>query len=94
MQTERVTFLTTPQAKASLAARAAAQGVSIGEYIRRKVEDDEDMTPEQEAELAMLVEQVNEAMPKMNASIDAMIDTLRRTNAGIKRTLSCMDDAE
>ena len=90
MQTERVTFLTTPQGKAAIAARAAAQGVSIGEYIRRKVEDDEGLTPEQEEELALLVEQVNEAIPKMNESIDSMIETLRKTRQGIRETLDQM----
>ena len=70
MQTERVTFLTTRKGKSAIAARAAAQGISVGEYIRRKVEDDDELTPAQEAELAMVVEQVNEAMPKMNAALD------------------------
>ena len=70
MQTERVTFLTTRKAKAAIAARAAARGISVGEYIRQKVEDEDDLTPEQEAELAMLVEQANETMPKMIAALD------------------------
>ena len=91
MQTERVTFLTTPKFKVALAKRAAAQGISVGEYIRRKVEDDEELTPEQEAELAALVEQVNESVPKMNESIDAMIETLRRTREGIQQTLDQME---
>lgn len=80
MQTERVTILMTPAKKAALAKRAAAQHMSIGQYVRRKVEDDDELTPEQEAELAILVAQANEAIPKMTASIDAMIETLRRTN--------------
>ncbi len=81
MQTERITFLTTPQNKAAIAARAAARGISTGEYIRRKVDDeDEEPTPEEEAELAALVEQVNEAIPKMNESLDHMIATLRDTH--------------
>jgi hypothetical protein len=72
MQTERVTFLTTPRIKAALAERAAALGISTGEYIRRKVEDDEDLTPVQEAELAALVDQVNEAVPRMTEALDRM----------------------
>ena len=59
MQTERVTFLTTSEGKAAIAARAAARGISLGEYIRRKVEEEDEPTPEQEAELAALVAQVN-----------------------------------
>ncbi len=87
MQTERVTFLTTPKFKATLAARAAARGISIGEYIRRKVEDDEELTPEQEAELAVLVEQVNEAVPKMQESLDEMSRELRSTHEEVDRVL-------
>ncbi len=87
MQTERVTFLTTPKFKATLAARAAARGISIGEYIRRKVEDDEELTPEQEAELAVLVEQVNEAVPKMQESLDEMSRELRSTHEEVDKVL-------
>jgi hypothetical protein len=87
MQTERVTFLTTPGTKASLAARAAAQGVSLGEYIRRRVENDDDITPQQEAELAALVEQVNEAVPRMEAALDEMSQKLRATHQEVDRML-------
>jgi signal transduction protein with GAF and PtsI domain len=81
MQSERVTILMTPDRKARVASRAAARGISMGEYLRRKIEDEEDeLTPAQEAELAVLVEQVNEAIPRMNASLDQMSETLRKTN--------------
>ena len=82
MQTERVTFLTSPEGKAAIAARAAASGISVGEFIRRKVEDDA-ATPEEEAELAALVEQVNEAFPKMKASLDSIGRTLKQSHAEI-----------
>ena len=94
MQSERVTFLTTPQVKAALTARAAARGVSVGEYIRRKVEDEDELTPEQEAELGALVAQVNEAVPKMNASIDAIVSTLRETSKSIRHSLQMMERGE
>lgn len=87
MQTERVTFLTSPRAKAMLAERAAARGISVGEYVRRKLEDDEELTPEQEAELAELVRQANIAIPEMAASIDRMIEKLNQTNKEVDRTL-------
>lgn len=87
MQTERVTILMTPAKKAQLAARAAARHMSVGQYIRGKVEDEDDLTPEQEAELAALVQQVNEAMPNMVASLDDMSQTLRETNADVDRML-------
>ncbi len=80
MHTERVTFLTSRAGKAALAKRAAAQGVSMGEYVRRRVEDDDELTAEQEAELAALVAEANEAIPKMQASLDRSIATLEATH--------------
>lgn len=70
MQTERVTILMTPAKKASLAARAAAQHMSIGQYVRRKVEDEDELTPEQETAFAALVAQVNAMAPQMAATLD------------------------
>lgn len=80
MQTERVTFLTSRTGKAALVKRAAAQGVSMGEYVRRRVEDDDELTAEQEAELAALVAEANEAIPKMQASLDRSIAILDATH--------------
>lgn len=80
MQTERVTFLTSRTGKAALAKRAAAQGVSMGEYVRRRVEDEPELTAEQEAELAALVAEANEAIPKMRDSMDRMLETLDKTH--------------
>ena len=88
MQTERVTILMTPDSKARVAKRAAAQGISMGEYLRRKVEDDDDeLTPEQEAELAELVRQANIAIPEMAASLDWMSAALRETSEEIDKAL-------
>ena len=88
MQTERVTILMTPDRKAQVASRAAARGISMGEYLRRKVEDEDDeLTPEQEAELAELIRQANIAIPEMAESLDRMSDMLRKTNADIDKTL-------
>jgi uncharacterized protein YaaN involved in tellurite resistance len=90
MQTERVTFLTTPARKASLASRAAAQGISIGEYVRRRVEDEEDITLEQEAELAALVDQVNVAIPEMITTLGQMHEDMRSTHEEVDRMLRAM----
>ena len=80
MQTERVTYLTTPARKALLARRAAAQGISMGEYLRRKAEDEDELTTDEEAALAALVAEVNEAVPKMLASIDRMIERMDKSH--------------
>ena len=90
MQTERVTILMTAASKARLAERAAARQMSIGQYVRRRVEDEDDLTPAQEAELAMLVAQANHAIPEMTASLDRMIDTVRDTREDIRRTLAAL----
>ena len=92
MQTERVTILMTPAKKAELAARAAARHMSIGQYVRRKVEDEDELTPEEEAELTILVKEVNIAVPKMVESIDAMIATIRSTRESIRDTLRLLGD--
>jgi hypothetical protein len=70
MQTERVTFLTTPQGKAAIAARAAARGISVGEYVRRRVENDDEPTDGEEAELAAIVEELVAAIPDMKARLE------------------------
>ncbi len=80
MQTERVTFLTSRTGKAALARRAAAQGVSVGEYVRRKVEDDDELTPEQEAELAALAAEANEVIPKIREALDRSSERLEATH--------------
>lgn len=87
MQTERVTFLASPETKATLSERAAARGISVGEYIRRRVEDDEELTPEQEAELAALVKEVNVAIPQMAEMLDQMSQNLRETHQEVDRML-------
>lgn len=80
MQTERVTFLTSRDHKAALDAYAARSGRSVGHVLReastRYIAAGED----EEAELAALVREVNKAIPKMQASIDRMIETLAKTH--------------
>ena len=90
MQTERVTFLTSRDHKKALDAFASARGESVGNVVReatmRYIAQPRDES-EEEAELAALVEQVNEAVPTMNASIDQMIETMRSTHEEVDRTL-------
>jgi len=87
MQTERLTVLLSPARKAAVTKRAAAKGISVGEYARRRFEEDEEMTPEQEAEMAVLVDQVNEAIPKMIASLDEMRAKMQETHRHVDRML-------
>jgi hypothetical protein len=91
MQTERVTFLTTPDHKAALDAFAASNGQSVGHVLREASSQYIGQpTPEEEAELAVLVQQVNEAIPKMNASIDSMIATMDASHQRIDALLRDM----
>ena len=84
MQTERVTFLTTRDHKAALDAFASSNGQSVGHILReassRYIGQP---TPDEEAELAILVQQANEAIPKMRASLDNMIETMDRTHSKV-----------
>lgn len=91
MQTERVTFLTTPDHKAALDAFAAGSGMSVGHVVREATSQFiAQPTPEQEAELAALVDQVNAALPKVNASIDSMIATMDATHSRVDAFLRDM----
>ena len=91
MQPERVTFLTTPDHKAALDAFAATSGRSVGHVVREATSRFIDQPDDgEEAELAVLVEQVNEALPKMEASLDEMSRTLRETHDTVDRLLRDM----
>ena len=90
MQTERVTFLTSREHKAALDAFASDRGESVGNVVREATARFIGQpTEEEEAGLAALVEQVSEAVPKMQASIDRMIETLdkshRETDAFLRK---------
>ena len=65
----------------------ARLGVSSGEYIRLAVDNYEKISPEEEAELAALVEEANVAIPRMAAMLDRMSRTLRETHEDIDRSL-------
>lgn len=80
MRNARFTVLLNDDEKAEWEARAARRGVSSSEYVRQTVNDDDEITKEQEAELAALVKEANEAIPKMRASIDRILETMDKTH--------------
>ncbi len=93
MQTERVTFLTSRDHKAALDAYAKDTGMSVGHVVREATSQFISQPPaanDEEAELAALVAQVNEAIPKMEAAFDDMSRMLRETHEHVNRTLSQM----
>ena len=73
MHTERVTYLSTADQKAALEAFAKSRGESVGNVVREATAHFIGKPTEtEEAELAALVEQVNEAVPRMQASLERM----------------------
>jgi Arc/MetJ-type ribon-helix-helix transcriptional regulator len=90
MRTARLTVLLPPERKAQIEQKAATMGISTGELVRRAVDDYEQMTPEQEAELAVLVEEANRAIPAIASSLDSMIATVRDTREHIRQTLASL----
>jgi hypothetical protein len=79
MHTERVTYLATADQKAALEAFAKARGESVGNVVREATARYIGQPSEaEEAELAALVDEVNAAVPKMQASLERMIATLEK----------------
>lgn len=96
MQTERVTYLTSAEQKAALEAFAKARGESVGNVLREAATryisaPDPEPTREEEEALKLLVAQLNEAVPAMQASLERSIARIKRSNAEIDRKLAEMD---
>jgi molybdopterin converting factor small subunit len=87
MHTERVTYLSTADQKAALEAFAKSRGESVGNVVReataRYIAQPPEVRDDEEAELAALVAQVNEAMPRMRESLEEMSKKVRDVNADI-----------
>lgn len=81
MQTERVTFLTSPEHKAALDAFAAERGESVGNVVREATVKYMHDQRDGEEELAALVAEVNAAVPRMRESLDQMSEVLRESHA-------------
>ena len=90
MQTERVTFLTTRDHKAALDAFAASSGLSTGHVVReatiRYIAGSRE--EEEEQALALLVHEVEEAVPKMRADIRQAIDAIDAANRAVDAVLA------
>lgn len=76
MKTERVTFLTAPEFKSSLQQQATAQGISVGELVRRQFEQ-----TAEEAELAALAKQLKNAVRDTQSA-------LQEANRNVAETLA------
>ncbi|WP_019515539.1 hypothetical protein [Sphingomonas sp. Mn802worker] len=91
MQTERVTFLTTPDQKAALDAYAASNGKSVGHVVREAtshyIAPPSASGDEGEDELDAIVPMVEDAVQEMTAAIAAMRADIARTCARVDAIL-------
>jgi hypothetical protein len=90
MQTERVTFLTTPDHKAALDAFAANSGMSVGRVVRRRCGNVPRcrLTHDEEAALAFLAPEIEAAVDDMKVSIQSMRKNIARTCAVVDAVLA------
>jgi hypothetical protein len=92
MQTERVTFLTTPDHKAALDAFAASEGHSVGHVLReassRYIAQPTAGVDEYEEALEMVLPELEAAVAKWNRQLDSMHDSLDRATQAIDRALA------
>ena len=90
MQTERVTFLTSPDHKAALDAYAARNGQSVGHVLREaasKFISQPTAANDEEAELAALVAELSSAVPEMRASLERTASMIEKSVADVDRKL-------
>jgi len=89
MQTERVTFLTSPKHKAALEAHAAKRGESVGNLVREATARyiAEPTSEEEEEALKLLARELQEAVPKMRASLERSIAAIRTSRKEVDKML-------
>ena len=88
MHTERVTYLATSDQKAALEAFARARGESVGSVLREAAATYLGQpSPEEEAEMIALTQQVNEAIPRMAAAFDRMSAKLQAVHEEVDAML-------
>lgn len=83
MQTERVTFLTSRDHKAALDAFARESGMSVGHVLREAsasymAQQRETGATEDEEALTLIARELNEAAPRILASMDRISDKLEK----------------
>lgn len=88
MQTERVTFLTSPDHKAALDAFASRNGMSVGHVVReataRYVAEGE---MNDDDRFKLLIDELEGALPHMHAALDHAIEGQQRLRADVDRML-------
>lgn len=89
MQTERVTFLTTPEHKAALDAFAANHSMSMGHVVREATSSylAQESAEEEEAR-ALILDEVEQALPRMQEDLDAIRASIAEARAAISKALA------
>ncbi len=86
MQTERVTYLTTAEQKAALEAFAKAHGKSVGNIVREATMSYMADAPlNDEEKMSILVAELNQALPAIDASFERMTAKLEAARAELAR---------
>ena len=90
MQTERVTFLTTPDHKAALDAFAASNGMSVGHIVREATSRFIAQQPnaEEAAAFERLVPEIEALLPRWHARMDRMEADLDRAHTAVREALA------
>jgi signal transduction protein with GAF and PtsI domain len=84
MQTERVTYLTSAEQKSALESFAKSQGKSVGNVLREATMTYMAESPlNEEDKMSILIAELNEALPAIQASFDRMVAKLEATHAEI-----------
>jgi phage-related tail protein len=65
-----------PEEKAALEYKASKRGVSSGEYLRLAVDNFDNLSDKQEAELAELAKELKSAVPRIKAALESSCQTL------------------
>lgn len=85
MRTERLTVLMAPAEKAAIAARAAKLGVSSGEFVRLATQNFDES--ELDAALEALAEELEQAMPRMQANLGSIEKSIAEARASVREAL-------
>lgn len=95
MQTERVTFLTSPEHKAALDAFAAESGQSVGNVVReatvRYMAQPPEATSDEGKALDLLIGELEQAIPRWNARFDSMEASIARARKSIRDALAAVE---
>ena len=84
MQTERVTYLTSAEQKVALESFARSKGKSVGNVLREATMTYMAESPlNNEEKMSILIDELNEALPAIQASFDRMVAKLETTHAEI-----------